>query len=253
MSKDWTDAPGNNPGNSFGPIYLQIISQNQWLVQEMYEKLQRDPSSVDKSWQDFFKSIDGTKFLNGLMNSALGETPISTFFDKQQVKMISSQFDSDFQTSPRHVRKPIASSPRHARKKLSSSERLLLKLKDLHEIEIVILCLTLLIVMAVSQKLITPLFPSRSAVSLIYIDNKNFQSKIVIVNHENKLTKYKIEFSDLNSNQLLRRESFYLQSEKTKKIQLSSLETKRSMIVHLYFQREKSIRKQELILRLASR
>jgi hypothetical protein len=107
--------------------------------------------------------------------------------------------------------------------------------------------------MAGSQKLITPLFPSRSAVSLIYIDNKNFQSKIVIVNHENKLTKYKIEFSDLNSNQLLRRESFYLQSEKTKKIQLSSLETKRSMIVHLYFQREKSIRKQELILRLASR
>jgi hypothetical protein len=227
--------------------------QNQWLVQEMYEKLQSNPSSVDKNWQDFFQSIDGTKFLNTLMNSALGETPISTFFDKQQVKMISSQFDSDFQTSPRHVRKPIASSPRHARKKLSSSERLLLKLKDLNEIEIVILCLILLIVMAGSQKLITPLFPSRSAVSLIYLDNKNFQSKIVIVNHENKLTKYKIEFSDLNSNQLLRRESFYLQSEKTKKIQLSSLETKRSMIVHLYFQREKSIRKQELILRLASR
>jgi hypothetical protein len=219
----------------------------------MYEKLQRDPSSVDKSWQDFFGSIDGTKFLNGLMNSALGETPISTFFDKQKVTMISSQFDSDFQSSPRHVRKPIASSPRHARKKLSSSERLLLKLKDLHEIEIVILCLILLIVMAGSQKLITPLFPSRSAVSLIYLDNKNFQSKIVIVNHENKLTKYKIEFSDLNSNQLLRRESFSLQSEKTKKIQLSSLETKRSTIVRLYFQREKSIRKQELILRLASR
>jgi len=253
MSEAGTGTSVSPAGNSFGPIYLQIISQNQWLVQEKYEKLQRDPSSVDKAWQDFFKSIDGTKFLNGLMNSALAETPISTFFDKQQVKMISSQFDSDFQSSPRQVRKPIASSPRHVRKKLSSRERLLLKLKDLHEIEIVILCLILLIVMAVSQKLITPLFPSRSAVSLIYIDNKNFQSKIVIVNHENKLTKYKIEFSDLNSNQLLRRESFYLQSEKTKKIQLSSLETKRSMIVHLYFQREKSIRKQELILRLASR
>jgi multidrug efflux pump subunit AcrA (membrane-fusion protein) len=109
MSKDWTDAPGNNPGNSFGPIYLQIITQNEWLVQEMYEKLQRDPTSVDKSWQDFFQSIDGTKFLNGLMNSALGETPISTLFSKQQVNMISSQSDDDVQTSPRHARKPISS------------------------------------------------------------------------------------------------------------------------------------------------
>ena len=109
MSKDWTDAPGNNPGNTFGPIYLQIITQNEWLVQEMYEKLQRDPSSVDKSWQDFFQSIDGTKFLNGLMNSALGETPISTLLNNQQVNMISSQLDDDVQTSPRHARKPISS------------------------------------------------------------------------------------------------------------------------------------------------
>ena len=109
MSEAGTGTPVSPAGNSFGPIYLQIISQNQWLVQEMYEKLQRDPSSVDKAWQDFFKSIDGTKFLNGLMNSALDKTPISTFFDKQQVKMISSQFDIDSQTSPRHARKPISS------------------------------------------------------------------------------------------------------------------------------------------------
>jgi len=131
--------------------------------------------------------------------------------------------------------------------------RLLFKLKYLREIEILIFGLILLIVMAGAQKLITPLFPPRNAVSLIYIDDKNFQSEIVIVNLENKLTKYKVEFSDLNSNRLLRRESFSLQSKKTKKIKLSSLETKRSMIVCLYFQRGKSILKQELILRLASR
>jgi multidrug efflux pump subunit AcrA (membrane-fusion protein) len=109
MSKDWTDAPGNNPGNSFGPIYLQIITQNEWLVQEMYEKLQRDPSSVDKSWQDFFGSIDGTKFLNTLMNSALNNPPVSTLLNKQQVNMISSQLDDDVQNSPRHARKLISS------------------------------------------------------------------------------------------------------------------------------------------------
>ena len=109
MSKDWTDAPGNTPGNSFGPIYLQIITQNEWLVQEMYEKLQRDPSSVDKSWQDFFQSIDGTKFLNTLMNSTMDNPPVSTLLNKQQVNMISSQLDDDVQTSPRHARKPISS------------------------------------------------------------------------------------------------------------------------------------------------
>jgi multidrug efflux pump subunit AcrA (membrane-fusion protein) len=109
VSKDWTDALGNTPGKSFGPIYLQIITQNEWLVQEMYEKLQRDPSSVDKSWQDFFQSIDGTKFLNTLMNSALNNPPVSTLLNKQQVNMISSQLDDDVQTSPRHARKPISS------------------------------------------------------------------------------------------------------------------------------------------------
>ena len=30
------------------------FGQNQWLVDEMYERFAKDPSSVDKSWHEFF-------------------------------------------------------------------------------------------------------------------------------------------------------------------------------------------------------
>ena len=38
--------PANHFGGSFGP--------NEWLVDEMYERYQQDPASVDKAWWDFF-------------------------------------------------------------------------------------------------------------------------------------------------------------------------------------------------------
>ena len=38
--------PANHFGGSFGP--------NEWLVDEMYERYQQDPSSVDKAWWEFF-------------------------------------------------------------------------------------------------------------------------------------------------------------------------------------------------------
>ena len=41
-----SNTPANHFGGSFGP--------NEWLVDEMYERYQADPSSVDKAWWDFF-------------------------------------------------------------------------------------------------------------------------------------------------------------------------------------------------------
>ncbi len=35
---------------------LAAFGANEWLVDEMYERYQQDPSSVDKAWWDFFKS-----------------------------------------------------------------------------------------------------------------------------------------------------------------------------------------------------
>ncbi len=33
---------------------LAAFGTNQWLVDEMYERYQADPSSVDKAWEQFF-------------------------------------------------------------------------------------------------------------------------------------------------------------------------------------------------------
>jgi 2-oxoglutarate decarboxylase len=41
-----SNTPANHFGGSFGP--------NEWLVDEMYERYQQDPASVDKAWWEFF-------------------------------------------------------------------------------------------------------------------------------------------------------------------------------------------------------
>ena len=51
MSATGANTPANHFGGSFGP--------NEWLVQEMYERYQQDPQSVDKSWWDFFADFKG--------------------------------------------------------------------------------------------------------------------------------------------------------------------------------------------------
>ena len=55
-----SNTPANHFGGSFGP--------NEWLVDEMYERYQQDPSSVDKAWWDFF--ADYTPAANAPTNSA---------------------------------------------------------------------------------------------------------------------------------------------------------------------------------------
>jgi 2-oxoglutarate dehydrogenase E1 component len=59
-----SNTPANHFGGSFGP--------NEWLVDEMYERYQQDPSSVDKAWWDFF--ADYTPAANNPTNSA---TPVN--------------------------------------------------------------------------------------------------------------------------------------------------------------------------------
>ena len=43
-----TEPTDGNPLTSFGA--------NEWLVDEMYERYQKDPGSVDPAWGDYFKS-----------------------------------------------------------------------------------------------------------------------------------------------------------------------------------------------------
>ena len=66
MSEVGANTPANHFGGSFGP--------NEWLVQEMYERYQSDPSSVDKAWWDFFADFKGNSSLNG---TVISSTPAS--------------------------------------------------------------------------------------------------------------------------------------------------------------------------------
>ena len=61
MSQAGANTPANHFGGSFGP--------NEWLVQEMYERYQSDPASVDKAWWDFFADFKGNSSLNGVVIS----------------------------------------------------------------------------------------------------------------------------------------------------------------------------------------
>ncbi len=69
MSQAGANTPANHFGGSFGP--------NEWLVQEMYERYQSDPSSVDKAWWDFFSDFKGTQSINNapISNSPKPGTP----------------------------------------------------------------------------------------------------------------------------------------------------------------------------------
>ncbi|MSO25587.1 MAG: multifunctional oxoglutarate decarboxylase/oxoglutarate dehydrogenase thiamine pyrophosphate-binding subunit/dihydrolipoyllysine-residue succinyltransferase subunit, partial [Candidatus Nanopelagicaceae bacterium] len=70
MSEAGANTPANHFGGSFGP--------NEWLVQEMYERYQSDPASVDKAWWDFFADFKGGPALNGKANGQTSATKTSS-------------------------------------------------------------------------------------------------------------------------------------------------------------------------------
>jgi 2-oxoglutarate decarboxylase len=55
---------------------------NQWLVEEMFERFQEDPSSVDQSWASFFQTGDGASLTgasgNGVAPTAAATAPVDT-------------------------------------------------------------------------------------------------------------------------------------------------------------------------------
>ncbi|MGH3509476.1 MAG: 2-oxoglutarate dehydrogenase E1 subunit family protein, partial [Nocardioidaceae bacterium] len=63
MPESSQDAPSSAPpeaGADDDP--MAAFGANEWLVDEMYERYQQDPESVDPAWWDFFKtySPDGS-------------------------------------------------------------------------------------------------------------------------------------------------------------------------------------------------
>ena len=80
MSEAGANTPANHFGGSFGP--------NEWLVQEMYERYQVDPASVDKAWWDFFADFKGTPSLNTSANSASPKPGVPPIPKSQSTKPV---------------------------------------------------------------------------------------------------------------------------------------------------------------------
>ena len=80
MSEAGANTPANHFGGSFGP--------NEWLVQEMYERYQVDPASVDKAWWDFFADFKGTPALNTSTNSGSSKPGVPPIPKSQLTKPV---------------------------------------------------------------------------------------------------------------------------------------------------------------------
>jgi len=80
VSEAGANTPANHFGGSFGP--------NEWLVQEMYERYQVDPASVDKAWWDFFADFKGTPSLNTSTNSGSSKPGVPPIPKSQLTKPV---------------------------------------------------------------------------------------------------------------------------------------------------------------------
>lgn len=94
MSQAGANTPANHFGGSFGP--------NEWLVQEMYERFQIDPSSVDKSWWEFFADYKGTPSLSTSVKSGTPPIPKS-----ELAKSVTPSPIEKTEVTPKEVLKPI--------------------------------------------------------------------------------------------------------------------------------------------------
>jgi 2-oxoglutarate dehydrogenase E1 component len=92
-----SQAGGNTPANHFGGSF----GPNEWLVQEMYERYQSDPSSVDKSWWEFFADYKGTPSLNNSVKSGTPPIPKSQLAKPSQpIPVAKSEVSTPEVTKP---------------------------------------------------------------------------------------------------------------------------------------------------------
>jgi multifunctional 2-oxoglutarate metabolism enzyme len=102
-------------GNQSGDDPLSEFGANEWLVDEMFQRYQKDPSSVDKAWESFFeKHGDGSTNGGGKPNgSAPGPAPAksrpaSSEAPKQTKPRSASTSEAPKQTKPRSASTPEA-------------------------------------------------------------------------------------------------------------------------------------------------
>src|SRR6478735_2942021 len=75
--------PESTPSSSPSATVPEEFGANEWLVEEMYDRFQADPSSVDQTWVDYFKAHDngapqGGSGSNGGTTRSTNGTPAAT-------------------------------------------------------------------------------------------------------------------------------------------------------------------------------
>jgi 2-oxoglutarate dehydrogenase E1 component len=83
---------------------MSAFGANEWLVDEMYEKYQQDPNSVDKVWWDFFRNNGAPGGGNGRQSAAPTQQP------KEQPKQEQQRRPAQ-QTATAGPARPAASQP----------------------------------------------------------------------------------------------------------------------------------------------
>jgi multifunctional 2-oxoglutarate metabolism enzyme len=102
---DETSTSSPRPSSDFGA--------NEWLVDEMYERYQEDPNSVDKAWWEFFRSRDrGSSGSNGQERAA---KPSGGSGDEQKSR-------EQEQEQPKPDRKPQQKSEKKSEAKTESKQ-----------------------------------------------------------------------------------------------------------------------------------
>jgi 2-oxoglutarate dehydrogenase E1 component len=84
---------------------MSEFGANEWLVDEMYEKYQQDPNSVDKVWWDFFRNNGAPGGGNGQQSTAPKQQP------KEQPKPEQQQRRPAQQTATAGPDRPAAAQP----------------------------------------------------------------------------------------------------------------------------------------------
>lgn len=85
------------------------FGQNQWLVDEMYERFAKDPSSVDESWHEFFKANPEAASSSGRSSSNGAAATTSGGGEKKSSKKASDVTIDD--VTPTATAREVAAKP----------------------------------------------------------------------------------------------------------------------------------------------
>jgi len=104
-------ATTEQPANTEPASHLGDFGANEWLVEDMYERYQADPSSVDEAWHDFFKDYRPPTADAGNGKAAEKPRPAATPAEKPTPPSDERSREEAPPSTPTAAAKPTESKP----------------------------------------------------------------------------------------------------------------------------------------------